>query len=144
MLRSLFTAYHNIDRKYWHLRRHYQSNHHIVTSITAALNWCGNRLIRGGSPAAPNTCSTLGRRHQHVAQFCRNIQTSFSMCLCIQKVCLVYSRIHKNVIKKYFFKSKNSEKNNIMICGMYYFITKLKTKIDVIPRSCFNILANHM
>ena len=28
----------------------------------------------------------------------------------IQKVCLGYSRIHKNVNKKYFFKSKNYEK----------------------------------
>ena len=26
-----------------------------------------------------------------------------------------------------------------MIWGIHYFITKLKTKIDVIPRSCFNI-----
>ena len=41
------------------------------------------------------------------------------------------------LIKKYFFKSKNCEKNKIMIWGIHYFITKLKTKIDVIPRSCF-------
>ena len=26
-----------------------------------------------------------------------------------------------------------------MIWGIHYFIIKLKTKIDVIPRSCFNI-----
>ena len=26
-----------------------------------------------------------------------------------------------------------------MIWGIHYFITKLKTKIDVIPRSCFNV-----
>ena len=26
-----------------------------------------------------------------------------------------------------------------MICGIHYFITKLKTKIDVIPREFFNI-----
>ena len=25
-----------------------------------------------------------------------------------------------------------------MILGIHYFITKLKTKIDVIPRGCFN------
>ena len=30
-------------------------------------------------------------------------------------------------------KTKNSEKNKIMIWGIHYFITKLKTKIDVIP-----------
>ena len=27
-----------------------------------------------------------------------------------------------------------------MILGIHYFITKLKTKIDVIPRGCFNLL----
>ena len=26
-----------------------------------------------------------------------------------------------------------------MICGIHYFSTELKTKIDVIPRGCFNI-----
>ena len=31
---------------------------------------------------------------------------------------------------------KNSEKNHDL--GIHNFITKLKTKIDVIPRSCFN------
>ena len=40
----------------------------------------------------------------------------------------------KNILKR----SKNSEKNIIMIWGKHYFIAKLKTKIDVIPRSCFN------
>ena len=29
------------------------------------------------------------------------------------------------------------KKNRNMICGLRYFITELKTKIDVIPRSCF-------
>ena len=27
-----------------------------------------------------------------------------------------------------------------MIWGIHYFITKLKTKIDVIPRGCFNYI----
>ena len=73
-----------------------------------------------------------------MAQCCRNIQPSFNKYLGIQKVCLGFKRLHRNVDKKYFFKSKKSEKNKIMIWGIHYFITKLKTKIDVIPRSCFN------
>ena len=70
-----------------------------------------------------------------MAQCCRNIRTSFSRCLAIQKVCLGILRIHRNVDKKYFKNSKNSERNKIMICGIHYFNTELKTKIDVIPRS---------
>ena len=35
---------------------------------------------------------------------------------------------------------KNSEKNKIMIWWIHYFITKLKTKINVIPSSCFKCL----
>ena len=72
-----------------------------------------------------------------MAQCCRNIQLSFSKCLGTQKVCLGFKRFNGNVDIKYFFKSKNSEKNKIMIWVIHYFITKLKTKIDVIPRSCF-------
>ena len=34
---------------------------------------------------------------------------------------------------------KNCEKNKNMIRGIHYFSTELKTKIDVIPRSCYNI-----
>ena len=33
-----------------------------------------------------------------------------------------------------------SEKNKNMIRGIHYFSTELKTKIDVIPRSFFNIV----
>ena len=40
-------------------------------------------------------------------------------------------------IKKCFWKSKKSEKIEIIICGIHYFITKLKTKIDVIILSRF-------
>ena len=96
----------------------------------------------GDTPAALIVCPTLGRRHQHVTHCCRNIQPSFSKCLGIQKVCLGFKRIHRNVDKKYFKKSKNSEKNKIMICGIHYFITKLKTKIDVILGSRFNMFEN--
>ena len=100
-------------------------------------DWCLIVRTWGDTPATLIVCPTLGRRHQHVAQCCRNIQSSFSKCLGIQKVCLSFKLFHKNVDKKYFFKSKNSEKNKIMIWGIHYFITKLKTKIDVIPRSCW-------
>ena len=72
-----------------------------------------------------------------MAQCCRNIQSSFIMCLGIRKVCLGSKRFDGNINKKYFKKSKNSEKNKIMIWGIQHFITKLKTKIDVIPRGCF-------
>ena len=72
-----------------------------------------------------------------MAQCCRNIETSFSKWLDIQNLCLGFKRIHRNVDKKYFKKSKNSEKNKIMIREIHYFITRLKTKIDVTPRSCF-------
>ena len=40
---------------------------------------------------------------------------------------------------KNIFKNLKTLKNLIMIWGIHYFITKLKTKIDVIPRSSFNI-----
>ena len=36
------------------------------------------------------------------------------------------------------FKNLKTEKNKIMIWGIRSFITKLKAKIDVIPRSWFN------
>ena len=39
----------------------------------------------------------------------------------------------KNICKK----MKNSEKNKNMIRGIHYFSTELKTKMYVIPRSCF-------
>ena len=38
---------------------------------------------------------------------------------------------------KNILKNLKTEKNKIMIWGIRYFITKIKTKIDVIPRSCF-------
>ena len=53
----------------------------------------------------------------------------------------VLSRFIKMLIKNIFLNEKN-KKNKIMIWGIHYFITKLKTKIDVIPRSCFNFIYN--
>ena len=89
--------------------------------------------IWGNTPAALIICPTLGRRHQHVAQCCGNIQPSFrytsslfALSLDSWKCWLKYFFIWK------FWKNKN------MICGIHYFFTKLKTKIDAIPRSCFN------
>ena len=52
-------------------------------------------------PTAPIACSTLGRRHQHVARCCGNIQLTFSRCLCMQIVCLGSRWIHKKR-EKYF------------------------------------------
>ena len=45
------------------------------------------------------------------------------------------------LIKYIFFKSKHSEINEIMICGIHYFTTKLKTNIDVIPRGRFKYIS---
>ena len=59
----------------------------------------------------------------------------------IQKVCLGFRWIHRNVDKIYFFKYKNSDfffKN--MICAIHYFIMKVINKIVVIPQSSFNKL----
>ena len=42
--------------------------------------------------------------------------------------------------KKYLKKCKNSEKNQIMICGIHYIITKLKKKTNVIILSRFNLI----
>ena len=41
------------------------------------------------------------------------------------------------LISNIFFKSKKSEKNTTMICVIHDFITKLKTKIDVLTQSRF-------
>ena len=100
-----------------------------------AANWCLVVRTWSDTPATLIVCLTLGRRHQHMAQWCRGIQPSFSKCLGIQKICLGFKHFHRNVDIKYFEKSK---KKKIMIWGIHYFITKLKTEIDVIPRSCFN------
>ena len=60
-----------------YLRRHDQSNH-LVASMAAALNWSGNAVIGGGGGG-----STLGRRHQLVAQCCSSIQPSFRSIHCM-------------------------------------------------------------
>ena len=40
-------------------------------------------------------------------------------------------------VDKNVFKNVKIKKNDVMICGIYYFITKLYAKIDVIPRNLF-------
>ena len=72
---------------------------------TIAANWCLVVRTWGDTPATLIVCPTLGRRHQHVAQCCRNIQPSFGKCLGIQKVCLGFKRFHRNVDMEYFKKS---------------------------------------
>ena len=53
-----------------------------------------------------------------------------------KKFVRVLSGFIKMLIKKFFLNLKTL-KNKIISCGIHYFITKLKTKIDVIPRSRF-------
>ena len=122
-------------------QQQYTTHSHLLDGEIKAVtaNWCLIVRTWGDTPATLIVCPTLGRRHQHVAQCCRNIQPSFSKCLGIQKDCLGFKRTHRNVYNKYLNKFNNSEKNKIMIWRIHYFITKLKTKIDVIPRSCFNL-----
>ena len=43
-----------------------------------------------------------------------------------QKVRLGFRWIHRNVDNKSFSKSKNSEENKTMICGLHYFNTRFK------------------
>ena len=94
-------------------------------TISDGRNERDDRGGGGGSLTVPIACLTLVRRHQLVAQCCRNIQPSFNRSLCIQIFCLGFPCIHINVGKKYFNKSKNTEINKIMICGIHYFTTKL-------------------
>ena len=91
-----------------HLRRHDQSNH-MITSTAAALNWSGNAMLWG-----------VSLQHRFSAQRC-----------------LGFQRIHRNVRKNIFLNLK-TQKNKIVICEIHYSITKLKTKIDLIPRSRFD------
>ena len=58
---------------------------------TISANWCLIVRTWGDTPATLIVCPMLGRRNQHVAQCCRNIQPSFSKCLGIQKVFCVLS-----------------------------------------------------
>ena len=86
----------------------YSTLHHIYSHvlegviIAIAANWCLVVRTWGDTPAAVIVCPTLVRRHQHLAQCCRNIPPSFSKCLGIKKVCLGFKRFHRNVDKKYF------------------------------------------
>ena len=102
-----------------------------------AAYWCLIVRTWEDTPATLIVCPTPGRRHEHVAQCCRNIQPSFASVQVCKKFVWVLSSLIRNVDIKYFKKSKNSEKHKIMIWVIHYFITKIKTKIYVIPRSCF-------
>ena len=69
----------------------YSTLHHIFPRLgryikTIAANWCLIVRTWRDTPATMIVCPTLGRRHQHVAQCCRNIQPSFSKWLSIQKL----------------------------------------------------------
>ena len=61
-----------------------------------------------------------------MAQCCRIIQPSFNKCLGIHKVCLGFNRIHRNVDKNYFKKSKNS-------CICITFLQRRPNVFDVGP-----------
>ena len=73
----------------------------------------------------------LGRRYQHVAQ-------TFNHPLGVQIACLVFLWSFINVDRKCPKKSLKIEKIHMIICGINYYITKLKTKLDVLPLISFN------
>ena len=91
-----------------------------------AAYWC--LIIRTwvDTLAALIVCPTLGRRHQHVARCCRNIQPSSSKCLGIQKVCLGFKRIHRNADKNILKNLKTHDLRDTI--GLLHY----KTKIDAI------------
>ena len=122
-------VYCHVNKTSWQYTALYTSYSYVLDGEIKAItaNLCLMVRTCGDTPAALIVCQTPSGRHQHVAQCCRNTLPSFSMCLCKQKVCLGLN------------KSKNSEKK-VMIWGIHYFITKIKTKIDVIPRSRFNFV----
>ena len=80
----------------------YTTYFHVLDDEIKAIaaNWCLIVRTWGVTPAAMIVCPTLGRRHQHMAQCCRNIRLSFSKCLL--GVDLGLKRISRNVDKKYF------------------------------------------
>ena len=78
----------------------------------------------------PNT-NHLGRHNKTIIKLWPNAVLALSHPLGQYTVCSGFSWTLINVDNKYLKKSKNSEQKNI-ICGIHYFITKLKKKIDVI------------
>ena len=98
-------------------------------------DWCLIVRTWGDTPATLIVCLTLGRRHQHVAQCCRNIQSSFSMCLGIQKTqgaALTEKNVYINlyifwIIWTYSINKKN--KKGASIWG--FFILTCKCKVLV-------------
>ena len=119
----------------------YTTYSHVLDGKIKAIaaNWC--LIVRtwgGDTPATLIVCPTLGRQHQHAAQWYRNIQTYVSKCLGIQKVCLVFKRLHRNILK-----IRKTEKNKIMICGIHYFIIKLKRKMMSFQAAALSVSSPH-
>ena len=70
----------------------YSTLHHIFPRLgrkikAIAANWCLIVRTWGDTPAALMVCSTLGRRHQLVAQCCATIQPSFRRTHCMFGLC---------------------------------------------------------
>ena len=89
-----------------------------IEKKTIAANWC--LIVRTWGIHLQHwvsACPALGRRHQNVTQCCRSIQPSFSKCLGIQKVCLGFKRIHRNVDKRYFKNLKTLKKIKLWSWG---------------------------
>ena len=99
-----------------------------IKAITA--NWCLVDRTWGDTPAALIVCPTLGRRHHHVAQCCRNIQSPLASVYVYKKIVWVLSEFIEMLIKNILKKLKNE----IMIWGIHYFITKQKTKNECHPK----------
>ena len=99
----------------------YTTYSHVLDGEIKAIaaNWCLIVRTWGNTPAALIVWPTLGRWHQHVAQCCRNIHPSFRKCLGIQKVCLGFKRIHRNIDKKYIFENLKNLKINKLWSGGY-------------------------
>ena len=129
----MFTAYHiwiiNTD----HLRRHDQSNH-LVTSLAAALNHFGNGLIRGAPPQHPLS----DQRWADDINMWPNAVGTFKRPLAGVQVYKKFVWVSIGFIKMWIKNIFFNLKYKIMICRIHYLISKLKTKIVVIPRSYFN------
>ena len=99
-----------------------------------AANWCLVVRTREDTPAALIVYPTLGRCHQHVAQCCENIRSSFRYT---KKFVWVTSACIEMLITNICKHIQILKKNKNMIRGIHYFSTEIKKKIDVIPRSCY-------
>ena len=98
------------------------------TGVNRCLKMGGFACSTDCLPNAGPTSSTCG------LMLCQHS----SHPLGVQIVCLGYLWILRNVDKKYFFKSENFEKIEIIICGIHCFIQNKIAKL-IIPRSPFNL-----